>query len=200
MELSVREAAALLARSPRTIRAQLAAGQLSGKRSGRRWVVDGRRLPLSRAQHIALQERADTVRDAVEAALPARATADRRRRRSVTDLKPFQAGRVALRALQSPCDVRAPSMHRAEHALRDGLASLCDASQTFDRDGKIRRLRAARGAFSHALAELLVRDPDDERSRAGIDTIEQEVMPTLAGLLRWADRLPSRAAARDPRR
>ena len=61
MELSIREAAALLGRSPRTLRAQVARGEIVGVRRGRGWVIQREHLPLTEGQRAALQARAQQV-------------------------------------------------------------------------------------------------------------------------------------------
>ena len=72
MELSVREAATLMGRSPRTVRAQLARGELPGVKRGGRWRVQRRHLPLTEDQRRALQTKADGIRQLVDDALPGR--------------------------------------------------------------------------------------------------------------------------------
>ena len=50
MELSITEAATLLGRSARTVRAQVARGELPGFKRGGQWVIRKEALPLSEAQ------------------------------------------------------------------------------------------------------------------------------------------------------
>jgi excisionase family DNA binding protein len=91
MKLSIREAATLLGRSPRTLRAQLARGEIPGVKKGGRWTLDRRDLPLTESQRRALQGKADSLREAVEDALPSR-VADRagKRAKSLADLEVFR--------------------------------------------------------------------------------------------------------------
>ena len=101
MEISVREAASLLGRSRRTVRSQLARGELAGRKRAGRWHVDRRHLPLSAAQHQALQKKAEHVREAVDSTLPSRLAHDRcDRSRSVLDLDAFRIGAQVLRELR----------------------------------------------------------------------------------------------------
>ena len=58
MELTITEAATLLGRSPRTVRAQVARGELPGFKRGGQWVIRREALPLSEAQRAALQQKA----------------------------------------------------------------------------------------------------------------------------------------------
>ena len=72
MELSAREVATILGVSPRTIRARMARGELPGSKRHGRWWVDRRHLPLTEQQRRNLQGKAESVRRAVEGALPSR--------------------------------------------------------------------------------------------------------------------------------
>jgi len=47
MELNIREAAALTGRRARTLRGQVARGEIPARRKGSRWVLDSRALPLT---------------------------------------------------------------------------------------------------------------------------------------------------------
>lgn len=75
MELNVREAATLMGRSPRTVRAQLARGDLPGVKRQGQWRLQRRHLPLTEDQRRALQARAEGIRQLVEEALPGRTAA-----------------------------------------------------------------------------------------------------------------------------
>jgi excisionase family DNA binding protein len=102
MELSVREAATLMGRSPRTVRAQVARGELPGIKKNGQWRIRRRHLPLTEAQHLALQEKAQNVRDAVESVLPSRiARHSSDRTKSIIDLEAFRSGASVLRSLRS---------------------------------------------------------------------------------------------------
>ncbi len=80
MNLTVREAAVLLGRSPRTVRAQVARGVLPGRKVGGRWRLKRETLPLTEAQRRQLRRKAEAVRRAVDQALPE--AASRRRGRA----------------------------------------------------------------------------------------------------------------------
>ena len=97
MELGVREVASLLGRSPRTIRSQVARGEIVAHKRGGRW-----RIPSEGgAQRRALQARADEIRAEVDAALPSRVgAAAGQRRRSLADLDVFLLAEPVLRALR----------------------------------------------------------------------------------------------------
>ncbi len=82
MELTIREAATLTGRKARTLRAQLARGELSGVKRDGVWRIQRRSLPLTDKQRRDLQAKADNVRRLVEDVLASRTTttsADRQR-------------------------------------------------------------------------------------------------------------------------
>ncbi len=126
MELTVREAAVLLARKPRTIRAQLARGELPGKKRDGVWRLESRTLPLTEAQRGVLQRKADRVRQVVEGALPSRMAASAgQRSRSIADLDAFRRGAEVLadmRTASGPLDgaIRERAATMVEEALPDG--------------------------------------------------------------------------------
>ena len=91
MELSVREAALLTGRSARTLRAQLARGEVPGVKRNGRWVLERRSLPLTDDQRRRLERKADGIRRQVERVLPSRtATTLGDSRRSLADLEVFR--------------------------------------------------------------------------------------------------------------
>ena len=111
MELSIREVAVLLGRSPRTVRAQASRGDLPGVKRNGRWRIERRNLPLTEDQRRALQAKADTIRDTVEAALPSRmARSAGQRTRSIADLEAFRRGARSWR--RSGPRARKPSAAR----------------------------------------------------------------------------------------
>ena len=101
MDLSVREAATLMGRSPRTVRSQLARGELRGVKRGGGWWVDRMHLPLTEAQREALLNKADGVRDAVEDALATRTGRRSGRFHSVADLDAFRLGAEVLASFRA---------------------------------------------------------------------------------------------------
>jgi excisionase family DNA binding protein len=92
MELTIREAATLLGRSERAVRAQVARKALPAVKRGGRWMTPRHALPLTDAQRQAVREKADDVRAAVESAV-------RKHLSSAEDLEPFRDGRRVLLAL-----------------------------------------------------------------------------------------------------
>ena len=195
MELSVREAATLLGVSPRTVRARIARGDLLAVRDGATWRLDDRDLPLSATDRRRLQARADAVRRTVDAALPSRAARGRRDRgRSVADLDAFRLAMTVWQQLRgAPERVADDSLRLAAMAhLAAGLDALAEALHHFARPHKLHALDVARTSFARAVAVLLRAAGDLAGSPLlePIATLEAEVLPAVAGLARWAERLP----------
>ncbi len=197
MELSLREAATLIGRSSRTLRAQLSRGEIVGTKRNGHWTVDRHALPMTDSQRLALQSRADAVRDAVESALPSRlAERPGQRRKSVADLDAFRHAKEAWIALRQgvPGEELSPSILRAGRLLERGLLSLAEATHAFDVPSKRRVLRRARSLISRAVGHLLLSMPSipPEPLRSIVVRIETEVLPAIGGLLRWTERLERR--------
>lgn len=197
MELSVREAASILGRSPRTIRAQLCRGDLPGRKRDGRWVVPRESLPLTEAQRRVLQERADDLRRTLDEALPSRLAATRGRRgRSIADVDAFRRGVALLEAMRREgegllsgalmCDVPAH--------LERALLSLAEAVSQYDPRLKLAALNASRAEIARALARLFLHGgiPPKEPMWGWASIIESEILPAVAGLARWAERLERR--------
>lgn len=194
MDLSVREAAALMGRSPRTVRGQLARGDLPGRKRNGRWQVDRRHLPLNEDQRAALCGKAQRIRRAVETALPSRLapTADHRYR-SIADLDAFRRGTEILTEIRQATDDVVPAAVRepVEQLVDEGLLALAEAVQQFDREVKLEALKRTRAALARAVARLLVGCgiPPAEPARSWVVALEAEVVPAVAGFARWADNL-----------
>ncbi|MBL8693115.1 MAG: hypothetical protein JNJ88_03380 [Planctomycetes bacterium] len=191
MEITLREAAVLLSRSERTLRAQVSRGELEGRKVHGRWILERRSLPLTDAQRAALDARANAIRDTVERALPARAAISAGdRRRTVLDLDAFRAGSRVLRAMRETTNVAEGSLAASARSLRRALLSMARATHAYDAPTKLKDLRRARAALSVATAQLWIEagdPPADPQLRFAIE-IETHVLPRLRGLLRWAER------------
>ncbi|MCB9765616.1 MAG: helix-turn-helix domain-containing protein [Alphaproteobacteria bacterium] len=190
MDLTLREAATLLGRSPRTLRGQLARGDVPGRKKGGRWLIPSDTLPLTEPQRRALQAKADEVRELVEDALPSR-TARRRKEglRSVVDLEAFRVGRPVLRALQA---ADRPALVPAAAELERCLVILAEGCHLFHREPKLAALNEARSHLGRAIGHLALaaEDPTAEPEATWLSTLEREALPALSGLVRWAERLP----------
>ena len=93
------------------MRAQVARGELPGFKRGGQWVIRKEALPLSEAQRAALQQKAETLRGALEDALPPR-LAERagQTRRGLADLDAFTRCAALSRSLQAARPEDAPGV------------------------------------------------------------------------------------------
>jgi excisionase family DNA binding protein len=195
MELTVREAATLLGRSPRTVRDQLVRGDLPGRKRGGRWTIAREALPLTEAQRRALQARADQIREVVEEALPSRTAArPGQRRLSVADAQPFGRGAELLASLRDDASaVLGERVTRRVAALVErALLCLAESVHQYDSRIKLAALNEARGALARAVALLLLSGlPVTDDPLAGwLATLEGELLPAVARAARHAERLP----------
>ncbi len=197
MKLSVREAATLLGRSPRTVRAQLARGDLPGKKHNGQWRIERRHLPLTEAQRNALQNKADAIRRTVDEVLPSRmARTSGQRSRSIADLDSFRRGAEILTEIRAADGdaLREPARERTVALLDDALLALAEGIQLFDRELKLEALNRARASLARGAATLLLEGgiPPAEPVFSWVAAIEGEVIPAVAGFARWADGLGRR--------
>jgi hypothetical protein len=190
MELSVREAATLMGRSPRTVRAQLARGDLPGVKRDGRWRVDRRHLPLTEAQRRALETRADDVRATVDHAVSSRlARHGGDRSRSVADLDAFRIGSEVLKSLRAePESLDEATRQRACESLETSLLALSEASLHFDRRAKREALDRCRSQLARTVGLLLLVRQDGPVA-TWVRQLEHGMAPAVAGLARWIDRL-----------
>lgn len=185
MELTVTEAATLLARSPRAVRAQLVRGELKGRKRGGQWRVRRADLPLAAAEHAAVQQRVSELRDALEDGIP-RAIKHKLGAVALGRLDAFQIGHAVLTELRAADD---PALTPARDALEAGLLALATGHHRFDRDAKLAALRRARDEISVTIARLLLADPAPAAAPEHAARLEAELLPRLAGLIRWAEKL-----------
>lgn len=197
MDLSVREAAQLLSRSERTVRAQLVRGELTGRKSGKVWLVRSEDLPVDETRRRELIRRADLAHAAVDEALP-RSAREARRTRSVQEVEPFPTARALLERAKDDPD---PLPDSYAHHLREGTIELVYALEEFDPALRIASLRQVRRSWSGALAALLLGAPAVPRVHDAIVVLESELLPRLGGLLKWSEgRLHGRRPSRGQRR
>jgi excisionase family DNA binding protein len=193
MEVTVREAAALVGRSPRALRQWIASGRLPARRHGATWLVRIEHMPLTDAQRQRALARGEQLRDLVADVAPSPlATTRERRRRSLQDLDAFRAARdIAAELGRLATAIDAP--HRLAHAARLvglGALRLGQGAHEFSNDARSASFRQARRSLARAAAlswscpslpgEAI---PDWQRCS---DRIEQEVLPLVGGLLRWS--------------
>ncbi|MCC6782307.1 MAG: helix-turn-helix domain-containing protein [Planctomycetes bacterium] len=188
MEISIREAAALLGRSPRAIRARIARGELPARRRGRVWLVDTDHIPLTVEQRARRDALAAELRATLERAAPPRAATTRDRRgRSVLDFAPF----TELRAVLHSCEAgdAPPSLAAITEIVRAACARLAIAAHEFEPRAFAAVLRAARRDLARACGTLFLAGPEpDSGALVCASKIEHEVLPRIGGLLRWAEK------------
>lgn len=194
MELSIKEVATILGRSPRTVRAQVARGELPGVKRNGRWRVERRHLPLTEAQRRELQAKADSIRQAVEQAVPSRlARSHGQRTRSIVDLDAFRLGAEVLDMVRGTADEHLANVprHRITGLIEGALLDLAEAAQQFDRELKLAAVNRARRRLSHALAALFIGTGmhPEEPVLSLVTSLEHEVLPAVAGFARWAEGL-----------
>jgi excisionase family DNA binding protein len=201
MELTVREVATLLGRSARTVRAQVARGDIPATKRGGQWVVQRRSLPLTDAQRTALQAKADSIRHAVDEALPSRmARAHADRRRSVADLDAFRLGADLLRRVRTEgTSTLEPRLERLICAeLEAGLLALAVAVHLYEPAAKLAQLHRVRLLWGRVVGRLLLASPVSTPAPVAewLLCLECEVLPAVSGFARWADRLDRDAGRR----
>lgn len=194
MELSVREAATALGVTTRTVRGWAESGRIPAKKRSGRWVIDGARLDLGEPQRRALQQRAQRIRDDVDAALPvslARTTSDRSR--SVVDLDAFRLLTDVVR--QVPAD-----RGEVQALLDSALCDLAEAVHVFHLSQKRAPADRARRSVARAVALLHSRaaDPPPEPISFWIHALEAQVIPALGGYLKWIESEDRKSNKRRP--
>ncbi|MCP4661364.1 MAG: helix-turn-helix domain-containing protein [bacterium] len=186
MKLTIEETAKRLGKSPRQIRYRIKNGTLPARKVGGVWFIDSDALTLSAGQEESAQRKERQLRTAVEEGLGLTDPSERPPRYSVRDLKAFQ---IALPLYRKAVE-RISSEHPATGALRQVLQELSRGCHRFDRTAKADAYRDAREAASLAICELLIQGGQDADEL--VTAIEQELMATLAGLLRRLDRRRTR--------
>ncbi len=186
MDLSLREAATLLGRRPRTVRAQLARGELKGRKRDGKWLIRRADLPLTEAQRRTLTRKIVSLHDAVDAAIP-EAVRDRVGAVGLAQLDVFRLGRDVRGEMTASGEGSA-----ASDALGAALIAIGEGHHQFDPATKRAAFINARAHLSRVVVELLLGDPPPEAPEARwAAAIEAEVLPRLAGLIRWAEALPA---------
>lgn len=187
MDLTLREAATLLGRRPRTVRAQLARGELKGRKRDGKWLIRRADLPLTEAQRRSLTRKIVRLHDAVDAAIP-EAVRDRVGAVGLAQLDVFRLGRDVLGEMTASGGAGSA----ASDALGAALIAIGEGRHQFDPVTKRAAFIGARAHLSRAVVALLLGDPPPEAPEARwAAAIEAEVLPRLAGLIRWAEALPA---------
>ena len=186
MELSLKDAATLLGKSPRQLRYLLATGRLKGEKHGKSWRFDPDKLPLTEAQRQSLRDRADTLQEAAQAAASKAATAagDGKRHYSVTDMRAYQLGEPLYQRVAAAWGVEDPAAGRLRRAL-ECIALGCHA---YHGGEKRAHYAAAREAVAIAIIDLRLHLPTDQERCAVAEAVEQTLRGPLNALIRRAER------------
>ena len=177
VKLTIPEAAAKLGKSPRQIRYSIKSGELPAQLSGGRWLIDASALSLSQGQLAALERKQRQLRLAVEDSLDLPAKGHRPRY-SIRDLEAFQ---IALPLYQQSVE-HLGAQHTASETLRNVLVELTQGCHRYDHGEKAACYRTARDLASQAVCALVL--ASEPAAAALVNSIEQDLMAALAGLLR----------------
>lgn len=182
MLLTVNEAATALGCTPRAVRYRLSRGELKGHKDGGRWRIVADALPLTSAQHDAMQRRADDIRKLVDDALPPRKARSRGdKRRTLADLAAFREGLAVLQTLEEKGDAAGAGPH-----LRRALVCLGRAWPVYHTRRRLELLDEVRTEVGATMACLLL-SPDTDGPDL-VRRLEERVLPPLAGMCRAAER------------
>lgn len=218
MEVSVKEAAVLLRRSPRAVRLMAQHGRIPARLVGGRWLVEAEEL-VARSEQLAAEQRAkveqvrEQVNRALDKALPKELTdhsspagnclpnsanpADvGRDGRAFYSVKGLQACDTALgllkdtRGLAELSGSRGAELTAAKGDLVALLRNLVEGCHQFHPQVKIERFVAARSAACGALAELLAFAAVHENKDASdlAARLERDMLGLIRGLLRRAEK------------
>ncbi len=181
MQLSLAEAARILGKSRRQVLYLIEQGRLPAKKVGGRWEIDRADLQVDEQ----VQQRSEQQKASLQAAVED-AMSGRKDKRSYT-LRDLRAVKVAVPLYQQLVSGGAERAAAAQH-LRVCLDQLGMGCHRFHRAHKASAYNDARDAASLACVELLL------GGSAGplMDTIEQELMPALGGLVRRNERKSKR--------
>lgn len=142
MDVSLREAAALLGRSPRAVRAKVARGELRARKVGKKWSFSSHDLPLTEPQRQALTQRLEIAARALAAVAPPNLATTRNpdRRRSVRDLAAFTTLRTLTRSIRD----------RAKESPNLAAAGVVEALGERQDDASFAALREVAGRWGAA--------------------------------------------------
>lgn len=202
MNLTVREAAALLQTRPRTLRGRLERGEIPGEKRGNRWILSTDALPMTEDQRRRLQQRVEEAHRAVDRAAPEKMAGENpapSRGHTLLDHEVFRVGALLVRQMRA-----ASPPPRTLPLLEAALDRLAEAVHHYDRARKIRRLHACRDLLARTAARTLVDlDPGEPASpqQSWMRELEGRLLPMVGGLTRSLETPPRPSlGARDRRR
>lgn len=179
MHLTLEQAAALLGKTRRQVVYMIEQGRLPAQKVGGRWVIERAALTTDEDVQQRATQREARFQAAVEDAL---APAGKHRRYAFADLKGVQLATPIYRELLA----RGAPWEPAAAQMRVCLDQLAVGCHRYDRREKTAAYRAARDAASLAAMELWLRSANADEPL--VNTIEQELLAAIAGLLRRSER------------
>ena len=183
MDLTIEDVATRLGKTARQVRYMIKMNRLRARKIGGAYFVADADLPLSDGQVAAQSRKAERLLEVADAALaPATAAAGTARRYSVRDLKAWQIAQPLHTSAAAGLGADHPATKRLYAALR----CLARGCHRFDRDEKAAAYREARDHASDATTDLLL--AKHAEADAVAHTLEQELMPAMAGLIRRLER------------
>ena len=184
MELSLPQAAALSGRSERQLRYAIQQKRLAARKVDGHWVIRQQDLQLSPGQAQAAVARRERLQEVVEQSLGLSGESSARGRSySVVDLRAFQQGQ----ALYSQLGAVLPEGHGLLAILRGVLVLVTQGCHCYHSRDKAEAFGAARQRACELLTGLLLL-PEEAPARAVASRVEQELIRSLAGLIRRAER------------
>jgi hypothetical protein len=195
VELSIREAAAVLGKSERMVRHLASTGRIAARRDGKRWFIDGDKLgAVADAQRDQVEVVRERVNRTLDRAAPAPSgTAEKRAFYSARDLDAHRSAAAAIVAVTklgaAHPEARA-ALDAPTSALRAFLRALTDGCHQFHPQSKIDRFIRARSLLAEAIADLvcfnlLQAEPD---VTSLVDGLERDTLGAMRGLLRRAEK------------
>ncbi len=195
MELSIREAAAVLGKSERMVRHLAATGRIRARRDGGRWLIERDGLGAAAdAQRDQVEHVRERLNRTLDRASPAPAAGSAKRPfYSARDLDAHRAAAEVIGDLAklaaAHTDAGAALAEPADR-LRAFLRALTDGCHQFHPPSKIERFVQARSLLAGAIADLvcfnLVHAAPDVAPLA--DRLERDALGAMRGLLRRAEK------------
>jgi len=192
MDLSIKDAATALGRSPRQIRYMISTGKITAVKQNGFWIIKSEDLPLNDEQRERIRSRISDVRHALDEALEpvekaatppdkkAKSEGKEGKHYSVTDFQAFQAGERIYRDMVEALG----KDDEACHHLFGALSSVTQGCHAFHPGDKCGKLTTAREAAALSVTCLLLHGKSGEKERRAFAVrIEQDLIPRIARLL-----------------
>ena len=179
MDLSLQQAADILGKTRRQVVYMITQGRLAAHKVGGRWMVQRSALQVDPD----VQERTSNKNERLRAAVEEALVPTKERYYTVRDLKAVQVATSIYRKLLQEGGNRE---NVAGH-IRECLDQLAMGCHRYNRNTKSIAYSAARDSASLAVMELLLNGKAESVDPL-VQTIENELMPALAGLIRRVER------------